>query len=261
MIERRAGQPWKKAVLMAAWMASCAVTLQGCALAVVGAAAGGGAMVVSDRRTLGAQTEDREIQVKALAQMHDNLPDGSHVNVVVFNRRALITGEVPDAPTKQRVEDIVRGLNNVNSIVDELAVMPAASLSSRAGDSYLEGRVKSELIATKGISANYFKVVCERDTVYLMGLVTREEGDIAASAAASVPDVVQVVKLFEYIQPDAGTGTSAAAAAPAPAPAVPAAVPDTGATVGAPIDSSSVTSRPLQASAPISSPSVPGAGQ
>lgn len=254
MSDRRIGSILKSTVLLAALTASCAVTLQGCALAVVGAAASGGALIASDRRTLGAQTEDREIQVKALAQMHDALPDGAHVNVTVYNRRALLTGEVPNDAAKQRAEDIVRNINNVNSIVNELAVAPAASLSTRANDSYLEGRVKSELIATNGISANYFKVVGERGNIYLMGLVTREEGDMGANAAASVPGVVQVVKLFQYIQPgstgDAGT---AAAAAPAAAPA-PAA--DT-ATVGTvPIDSGSVTAKPLQGAAPITNSNV-----
>ena len=90
------------------------------------------------------------------------------MNVTVFNRRVLLTGEVPNDASKQRAEEIVRGINNVNGIVNELSVEPASSLSSRANDSYLEGRVKSELIATKGISSNYYKVVSERGNLYLM---------------------------------------------------------------------------------------------
>lgn len=165
MSNSRVRQTLVRTTLVIGLSAGLAATLQGCVLAVAGAAAGGGALVATDRRTLGAQTEDREIQVKALTQMNNGLPDGSHVNVTVFNRRVLLTGEVPSDAAKQRAEEIVRGINNVNAIVNELAVGPASSLSDRANDSYLEGRVKTSMIAEKGISANNYKVVCERGNV------------------------------------------------------------------------------------------------
>ncbi len=82
-----------RTVLVVGFAAGLSATLQGCFLAVAGAA-GGGALVATDRRTLGAQTEDREMQVKALSQISQNLPDNAHVNVAVFNRRVLLTGEV-----------------------------------------------------------------------------------------------------------------------------------------------------------------------
>ena len=51
----------------------------------------------------------------------------------------------------------------------------------------------------KTISANSFKVVTERGTVYLMGRVTQREGQVAADVARGVSGVKQVVKLLEYI--------------------------------------------------------------
>ncbi|TDV18581.1 BON domain-containing protein [Paraburkholderia caballeronis] len=234
-----------------------AAGLQGCVLALAGAA-GGTALVATDRRTVGAQTEDREIQVKALSDLSKNLPDAAHVNVTVFNQRVLLTGEVPDPASKQKAETIVRGITNVNAIVNELAVQPASSFSSRTNDTYLEGRVKTELIAYKDISANNFKVVSERGTVYLMGLVTVDEGNIATDATSRVSGVEQVVKVFEYIKPEqAAAATAAAQATSAPAAANAAEEP----TVGA-VPDSSVSSRPIdqQPPAPVinSSPVHPG---
>ncbi|HTH58880.1 MAG TPA: BON domain-containing protein [Paraburkholderia sp.] len=236
--------------------AGVAAGLQGCVLALAGAA-GGGALVATDRRTVGAQTEDREIQVKALSNLSKNLPDTSHVNVAVFNQRVLITGEVPDPGSKQQAESIVRGIPNVNSIVNELAVAPASSFSSRTNDAYLEGRVKAELVAYKDISANNFKVVSERGIVYLMGLVTPDEGSIATDAVSRVSGVQQVVKVFEYISPQQATTTASAA----PAATTPQAPAEEAPTVGA-IPDASVSSRPIeqQAPAPVtnSSPLRPG---
>lgn len=252
-----------RTTLMVGLVAGLAATLQGCVLAVAGAA-GGGALVATDRRTLGTQTEDREIQVKALKQITDAIPDSAHVNVAVFNRRVLITGEVPNDASKQKAEQIVRGLNNVTSIVNELAVAPASDFSSRSNDAYLETRVKTALIAEKGISANNFKVVCERGSVYLMGLVTRNEGDIGATAASTVPGVMQVVKVYQYILPPDGSSTTAAAPAAAPAPQAPE---GDAPTVGA-VPDSSVSARPLdqQPPAPVSNstqvhPGNPAASQ
>ena len=135
MKSSRIKQTLVRTTLWAAAVAGLAVSLQGCVLAVAGVA-GGSALVATDRRTLGAQTEDREIQVKTLTQISNTLPDQAHVNVTVFNRRVLLTGEVPDDASKQRAEAIVRGINNVNGIINELSIEGASSLSSRANDSY-----------------------------------------------------------------------------------------------------------------------------
>ncbi|MGU7776121.1 BON domain-containing protein [Burkholderia sp. MR1-5-21] len=252
MKKSRVKQTLVRTTLLAALAAGAAMSLQGCVLGVLGAAAGGGALIATDRRTLGAQTEDREIQVKALSQIKSGLPDESHVNVTVFNRRVLLTGEVPNDASKQRAEEIVRGINNVNGIINELSAEPAASLSSRANDSYLEGRVKTALIAEKDISANNYKVVSERGNIYLLGLVTVDEGNRGAEVASQVPGVEKVVKVFQYIKPaDAqalqvampASGTPAASAAPAD-----------NATVGA-VPDTSVTATPLQPPAPISNSS------
>ncbi|CAH2771136.1 MAG: Uncharacterized protein YraP [uncultured Caballeronia sp.] len=240
-----------RATLLASLLSSVALTLQGCPLVVIGAmggAVGGGTLVATDRRTLGAQTEDREIQVKAKSRIGESLPDQAHVSVTVFNRRVLLTGEVPADQWKQKAKEVVRGINNVNSIVNELAVQGASSLSSRTNDAYLESRVKGALVGEKDLRANYYKVVCERGTVYLMGLVTREEGNAGANVAAQVPGVAQVVKVFQYIKPEEAQALSVTAASDASAAAAP--VPaNSDATVGK-VPDSSVSSTPLDVQAP-----------
>jgi hypothetical protein len=178
----------------------------------------------------------------------------------------LLTGEVAGEVSKARAESVLRSLNNVNAIINELTVAPASSFSSRSNDTYLEGRVKTALIAEKDISSNNYKVVCERGSIYLMGLVTVDEGNRGADVASRVPGVTQVVKVFQYIQPQEAVAASAAAASAASgAPA--AAQPDAEVTSGA-VPDSSVTSKPLeqQAPAPVSNstqvhPGTPKAGQ
>lgn len=223
--------------------ASLGVSLQGCVLALAGAA-GGGALMATDRRTVGTQADDRGIQVKAYSQISGTLPGEAHVDVTVFNRRVLLTGEVPDEDSKRSAEQIVRSIPNVNNVVNELVVQPKTSFTDRASDSYLVTRVKTALIAEKGISANDFKVLCERGNIYLMGLVTQDEGNHGAEVAASVPGVMSVVKVFEYVGPENAQAVAASAGTAAQAPSSQQPV-EAEPTVGA-VPMSSIEAQPLQ---------------
>ncbi|ALK95052.1 transporter [Massilia sp. WF1] len=188
----------KKVVLTAAVLASLMASLQGC-VAVVAGGMVAGAMATSDRRTLGAQTEDKAIAVKADTHLPQIVGDAGHVNVNSYNRKVLLTGEVRDEEMKRAVENEVRSITNVDNVMNELVVAGPSSYTSRSSDALITSKVKLSLADKKTVSANSFKVVTERGTVYLMGLVTQREGNIAAQVAQGVSGVMRVVKMFEYI--------------------------------------------------------------
>ena len=173
--------------------------LQGCVeMAVVGA--GAAAMASDDRRSLGAQTEDKEIDLRAGNRISDALGDKVHIDVTSYNRNVLITGEAPDASTREQVEKIVRAIPNVRGVVNAVQIAGVSSYSSRANDSYLTSKVKARFIDNGGsFSANQVKVVTEDGVVYLLGLVTRKEADAAAEIARTTGGVQKVVRVFEYI--------------------------------------------------------------
>jgi osmotically-inducible protein OsmY len=190
----RITRPLSTAVLCGALAAS----LQGCFTMAVGGAVMG-TLAATDRRTLGAQTEDKTIIVKAETRIPSLVGDAGHVNVTSFNRKVLITGEVRDDAMKAAVEREVSAIEGVESIVNELAIMGTSSFTSRSNDTLITGKVKASFVDTKDLYANSIKVVTERGIVYLMGRVTPREGDLAASVASSVSGVQKVVKVFEYI--------------------------------------------------------------
>jgi osmotically-inducible protein OsmY len=188
----------KKAVLTAALLGSLLVSLQGC-VAVVAGGMVAGAVATADRRTLGAQTEDKAIAVKAETRMPQIVGDAGHVNINSYNRKVLLTGEVKDEEMKRAVENEVRSITNVDNVINELVVAGPSSYTSRSNDTLITSKVKLSLADKKTVSANSFKVVTERGNVYLMGLVTQREGNIAAQVAQGVSGVIRVVKIFEYI--------------------------------------------------------------
>ena len=172
--------------------------LQGCFPVLAGGMAAG-VLAIDDRRTLATQAEDKTIFAKAESRIVERFGDKVHINVTSFNRRVLLTGEVPDDKTRAEIERVVGGVENVGNIVNELQVAGISSLTARTNDSIITGKVKGNFIDQRDMHANAFKVVTEASVGYLMGLVTRAEGDRAASVAARTSGVKQVVKVFEYV--------------------------------------------------------------
>ena len=177
--------------------------LSSCALPLVpflaASAIGTGALVMTDRRTVGMQVEDKGIQSRVSDRIGMAHADGVHVNVTSFNRLVLLTGEVPNDKIKQEVGKIAASVENVTKVVNELAVQFNSSVSSRAKDSLITTKVKATFVDDSSVQANVFKVVTERGDVYLMGRVTTTEADAASDLTSRVSDVKKVVKVFEYI--------------------------------------------------------------
>ena len=180
-----------------------ALQLQGCVeMAVVGA--GAAAMASDDRRSVGAQTEDKDIDLRGENRVDARFGDKVHVNVTSYNRNVLLTGEAPDAAAKAEIEKIVRELPNVRGVVNEIQIAGVTSYTARGNDSYLTSKVKARFIDNGGaFSANHVKVVTEGGMVYLLGLVTRKEAEAAVEIARTTGGVQKVVRVFEYIEPPA----------------------------------------------------------
>ena len=177
-------------------------TLTACVPLVIGGAAAGGSLVATDRRTSGAQLEDEGIELRGTSRIRSSLGDRGHINLTSYNRQVLLTGEVPTAQDKQRVEQIVSRVENVMTVVNELSVAGNSSLTQRSADTLVTGRVKAQLIDAPDLFSNAFKVISERGTTYLMGRVTQREADRATNVVRGTPGVQKVVRIFEVISED-----------------------------------------------------------
>lgn len=196
-----------------------ATTLAGCAPLIVGGAAVGTALMVTDRRSSGAQIDDEAIELRAAARLREAFGEGAHVNVTSYNRQVLMTGEVTSEAAKQQAEQIVARVDNVKGIVNDVAVMAPTSLPQRSGDVLITGKIRASLVDAQDLQANAFKVVTERSTVYLMGRVTAREADRATSIARQIGGVQRVVRIFEVASPEelraAGVNVPGSSATPA----------------------------------------------
>jgi osmotically-inducible protein OsmY len=191
-----------RAAALAAGALAASLLLSGCAPLVLGGAAVGAVMVASDRRTVGIQLEDQSIELRASNRLREQLADRANVSVTSYNRIVLLTGEVPAEADRARVEETVRGVDNVRAVVNELAVMAPTSLTERARDGMLATRVRAALIDARDVDSMAFKIVTERSVVHLMGRVTEAEAQRATEIARTIPGVQRVVRVFELISPE-----------------------------------------------------------
>jgi osmotically-inducible protein OsmY len=187
-------------IALALAIAAGTVALQACAPILLGGAAMGvGGMAVTDRRSVGIQVEDQNIELKAGNRISEKYGDAVHVSVNVYNRKLLLTGEVPSEAVRTEIESVVGSIENLRTVVNDLAVAPASSLNTRANDSVLTGKVKATLIDAKDLFSNAFRVNTDRGNVYLMGIVTEREGKRAAQLVSTIPGIMKVVTAFDYI--------------------------------------------------------------
>lgn len=175
-----------------------ATQISGCAVVAVGGVAAG-ATIAADRRTPGVQVIDKGIELEAGNALAKRFGDNAHINVTSFNQKVLLTGEVKDADIKGEAGAYVKGLKNARSVFNELIVGPNSSYTSRANDSYLESKIKTQMIFTDQLPSNSMAIVAEGSSIYLMGILTQNEADIAKKVASNTNGVKDVYVYFDII--------------------------------------------------------------
>ncbi|MGH8659389.1 MAG: BON domain-containing protein [Gammaproteobacteria bacterium] len=179
------------------------IFLQSCAPVIVGGVVAGGAAVAQDSRTTGTMVDDEAIELKAgqAIRRDEELRRRTHINFTSYNNIVLVSGETPTEELKKRVIELTRKILKVRQVEDWIVIAAPSSLSSRSTDTLLTASVKSKLLTIRDFDSTKIKVVTEKGVVFLMGLVTRREGGIAAEASRRLSGVQKVVKLFEYTDP------------------------------------------------------------
>lgn len=198
-------------VLLIGGIALVTTALQGC-FPLVAVGVGAGAFSLADRRTTGAQIDDESIELKISNRFKEQFGSAQYdVDVTSYNRRVLLTGQAVSEEIKNKMTGIAKDQANVALVTNEIVVAGSGSLASRSNDALITSNVKARLLTNSEgrFQANNIKVTTDNNTVYLLGIVTRAEGDAAAEVARNSKGVQQVVKVFEYIDKAPETGAAA----------------------------------------------------
>lgn len=180
--------------LLSASMQSCIFV----AGAAVGAAAAGA--VVFDKRSPKETADDKAIVEKIENKLNDNaeIESSAHIVVVSFNNVVLLAGDVPNAEMQTQVAAIAKTVPGIAKLYNQVVISGKPSTLSRVNDSYITAKIKTKMVATDSLESSEIQVVTVAGTVFLMGVVSQEQAQIATDIAQHVGGVEKVVRVFQY---------------------------------------------------------------
>lgn len=190
-----------KGVAAALLIVMSAQVLTACVPLLVAGATVTAINVATDRRTLGRNLDDNTLEITLRKDvLLDERLKGTNISVTAINGIVLLTGEVANDNQRRYAEKLAKQRTRALTVVNELELAGSTSATSRANDTIITSKVKAKLLRSRAVQANAVKVVTEAGKVYLLGLVTRSEGDAAVAAAQTVGGVTHIIKVFEYIK-------------------------------------------------------------
>ena len=176
--------------------------LQGCVGVLLAGGATTGVVVAKDRRTVTAQVDDQKIELNARHDLSErtDISRISHISINSNNGIVLLVGQTPHQKYSDEVRAMVERQEGVRKIYNEIKIEEPIGYDIRSTDSWITSKVRTMLIAEKHFDSSHVKVITEDSQIFLMGLVTHDEGELAVEIARNVSGVEKVIRVFEYVQ-------------------------------------------------------------
>lgn len=191
--------PSRRRLLSAVLAAGLLPALSACVPAIVATGAAVTLISAHDRRSTGTQADDETSEWKGSNRLPAQYGDAVHVNFTAFNRRLLVSGEVPSEDVRQAIGALAEQIEGIRQVHNELQVAPPATLGSRSNDAWISSKFKARLVDSNQLSANHIKPLTESGTLFLMGIVAEREARVAVAIARTTAGVRKVVNLLEVL--------------------------------------------------------------
>jgi hyperosmotically inducible protein len=158
---------------------------------------------VMAQKSAGNLVDDGTIatSVKASLLAEKGVPSGD-VNVEVYKGVVLLSGFVKTQAEKDAAGKVAKGVKDVASVRNEIAVHPATSMGTKLDDTVLVSKVKAALVDAKDVKSGQINVEARGGVVQLGGFVT---GDKMKARAISVAKGVSGVKRVDdalFVKPE-----------------------------------------------------------
>jgi len=175
-----------------------ALLLQGC----IGAALVGSAAVATktatDPRTIGTQVDDGtlEARVESALSKDQQLKKEARVVATAYQGKVLLTGQSPSTDLAARAKQIAMGVDGAVEVYNEIRQGTPVSLGTASSDAWITTKVRSQILTSDSVKSSNVKVTTENGEVFLLGLVTAQEGQSAAKIASQISGVRHVTTAF-----------------------------------------------------------------
>ena len=179
-----------------------ALLLQGCVAAAVVGVAGVATKTTTDPRTVGTQVDDStlEARVSNAISKDKQLKDEARIVATAYQGKVLLTGQAPTPDMAARAKQIAVGVDGATEVYNEIRTGKPVTMGTASTDTWITTKVRSQLLTSDSVKSSNVKVTTENGEVFLLGLVTQEEGKSAASIASGVSGVKHVTTAFTYVK-------------------------------------------------------------
>ncbi|CDG48505.1 division/outer membrane stress-associated lipid-binding lipoprotein [Serratia symbiotica] len=179
-----------------------ALLLQGCIAGVVIGSAAIATKTATDPRSIGTQVDDGtlEARVENALSKDPQLKKDARVVATAYQGEVLLTGQSPNSDMTRRAKKIAMGVEGASEVYNEIRQGKPVSLSTASSDTWITTKVRSQLLTSDTVKSTNVKVTTENGEVFLLGLVTRQEGQAAAQIASQISGVKHVTTAFSYVK-------------------------------------------------------------
>ncbi|MGQ8775876.1 division/outer membrane stress-associated lipid-binding lipoprotein [Serratia sp. NA_112.1] len=181
---------------------SSALLLQGCIAGVVVGSAAVATKTATDPRSVGTQVDDGtlEARVENALSKDQQLKKEARVVATAYQGKVLLTGQSPSTDLAARAKQIAMGVEGTTEVYNEIRQGTPVSLSTASSDTWITTKLRSQLLTSDTVKSSNVKVTTENGEVFLLGLVTQQEGQSAAQIASQLSGVKHVTTAFTFVK-------------------------------------------------------------
>ncbi|ATG16181.1 TPA: division/outer membrane stress-associated lipid-binding lipoprotein [Providencia alcalifaciens] len=178
-----------------------AVLLQGCIGAAVVGTAAVATKSATDPRSVGQQVDDGTLEARVSGQLNKNkdITNNSRIIATAYKGNVLLTGQSPDMSLADKAKQIASNVDGTEKVYNEVRQGQPVDLGTASKDTWLTTKVKSKILASDEVKSGSVKVITENGEVFLLGVLTQQEGAAAAKIASETDGVRRVTTAFTYL--------------------------------------------------------------
>lgn len=155
----------------------------------------------TDPRSVGQQVDDGTLEARVSGQLNKNkdITNNSRIIATAYKGNVLLTGQSPDMSLADKAKQIASNVDGTEKVYNEVRQGQPVDLGTASKDTWLTTKVKSKILASDEVKSGSVKVITENGEVFLLGVLTQQEGAAAAKIASETDGVRRVTTAFTYL--------------------------------------------------------------
>ena len=177
------------------------ILLQGCLGAAVIGSAAVATKSATDPRSVGRQVDDGTLEARVSAALNKDkeITQNARIITTAYEGKILLTGQAPDLELAERAKQIATKVEGVEAVYNEIRKGKPVDLGTASKDAWITTKIKSQILASDSVKSSTVKVITEGGEVFLLGILTQQEGAAAAKIASETDGVKRVTTAFTYL--------------------------------------------------------------